>query len=255
MIWQHMTSQALGRMQRQTPVIFPVAAVEQHGGHLPLGTDRLIAEWFCTELDKEMADQVLILPAVPVGCSQHHMDFPGSLTLRHETFGALVEEVLESVSHHGFHNLVVFNSHGGNQGIGQVIVERWGARHPNCRTVFASWWRIAAQHLLWLNESGPGGVGHACEFETSLMDVIAPELIDRPAIASGENVATYSWAEGDMLRAPAASFYRSMKQMTSNGVYGRPEKASRRKGVAIREVVVTALRQIVQELFDSSAAG
>jgi creatinine amidohydrolase len=248
MIWQELTSASLAKLGRNVPVLLPVAAVEQHGPHLPLGTDRFIGEFLATELNRELDDQVLILPSVAVGCSRHHMDFPGSLTLTHRAFAAQVLGILESVVHHGFERLLILNSHGGNQGIGQVILERFGAEHPSCRVVLATWWKIAAESLGKITETGPGGVGHACEFETSLMECVAPHLIDHAAIGPGQNTPTFAWAEGDMLRGARASLYRSMKEMTPNGVYGRPDRASPEKGRAIRDAVVSALKKIVLDL-------
>jgi creatinine amidohydrolase/Fe(II)-dependent formamide hydrolase-like protein len=80
------------------------------------------------------------------------------------------------------------------------------------------------------------------------MELIAPDLIDRTAIGPGGNVPTHAWAEGDMLRAPRASLYRSMKQMTANGVYGRPDQASPDKGRAIRNAVISQLKLVVTDL-------
>lgn len=248
MIWQELTSKALDRASREIPVILPVAAIEQHGPHLPLATDRLIAEHFVGELNRELGDRVLILPTVAVGCSVHHMDFAGSLTLSHETFAAVVSETLDSAVHHGFKRLVILNSHGGNLGIVQVLCEKLGAAYPECVVVAATWWKLAAEALMKLTMTGPGGVGHACEFETSLMEVIAPHLIDRKSVQPGANVKTFDWAEGDMLRGARATLYRSMKQMTPNGVYGRPDQASREKGMEITRVVVTALTKLVRDL-------
>lgn len=248
MHWQNLTSPALARVDRRAPVLLPMAAIEQHGAHLPLATDRLIGEFLAAELEREIPEQVLILPALAVGCSRHHMDFAGTLTLTHDTFTALALEIMGSVAEHGFRNLILLNSHGGNQGVGQVILERLGEAHPDCRVVLATWWKLAADELIRITETGPGGVGHACEFETSLIECIAPDLIDRGAIEPGENTPTYSWAEGDMLRGAAASLYRTMKQMTPNGVFGRPEKAGREKGLAIRDAVVAKLKTLVSDL-------
>src|SRR5262245_40555818 len=169
MIWQDLTSPEFRAIDRATPVVLPVAAVEQHGPHLPLATDRVIAEHFAERLNARLGSSVLILPTVAVGCSAHHMEFPGSLTIQHETFLNLCEQYLVSAHAHGFRNFLVLNSHGGNRGICQVLLESFGAAHPNCRIAVASWWRAAADALYELNETGPGGVGHACEFETSLM--------------------------------------------------------------------------------------
>ena len=86
MNWQELASPEFGEIDRATPVVLPVAAVEQHGPHLPLATDRMIAEFFAEQLNVRLGSSVLVLPTIAVGCSEHHMDFPGSLTLRHETF-------------------------------------------------------------------------------------------------------------------------------------------------------------------------
>jgi len=248
MIWQSSTSLAIQQLDRSTPVLLPIAATEQHGPHLPSGTDRLIAEYFCQLLEPELKNHVLILPVVAVGCSNHHMEFAGTLTVSHKTFINYVTEILDSVARQGFTNIVIFNSHGGNLGAGQVILERFGNTHPDCRVVFATWWMIAADELSQITETGPGGVGHACEFETSLIHVIAPDLVKRELIRPGENVDTFEWAEADMLRGPGASLYRPMKRMTSNGVYGDPTKASPVKGKAIASAVVNALKKIILDL-------
>jgi len=175
MIWDQLTSPEIDALDRSIPVILPVAAIEQHGAHLPLATDRMIGEYFCQQLHGEIPDNILILPTMSVGCSEHHLDFRGSLTLQHDTFLRQAEDILGSVAHHGFKNLIIFNSHGGNSGIAQVIVEHFGKRHPECRIVLATWWKITGEALFNLNETGAGGVGHAGEFETSLMMTIAPE--------------------------------------------------------------------------------
>ena len=253
MIWQNLTSPALSQVNRLTPVILPLAAIEQHGPHLPLATDRLIGEFLTSELDRAIPDQVLILPSLAVGCSRHHMDFSGTLTVSHDTFASQAIEIMECVIEQGFQNLILFNSHGGNQGVGQVILERLGEANPQCRVVLATWWKLAALKLSNVTEAGPGAVGHACEFETSLIECIAPELISRNSIAPGQNTPTLSWAEGDMLRSPRASLYRTMKQMTPNGVYGRPDLAHRKKGLAIRDAVVAELKTIVMDLMNASA--
>jgi len=248
MIWDELTSPQIGDLDKRIPVVLPIAATEQHGPHLPLATDRIIGEHFAHMLHLEMPDQVLILPAISVGCSDHHMDFPGSLTHTHLTFTQQVLEVIDSVIHHGFSKIIIQNSHGGNQGVGQVIFEQAGFKHPQAEFVFLTWWRIASEILQRITESGPGGVGHACEFETSLMMTIAPQLVIADKIEPGVNQATFDWAEGDMLRSPSAGYFRTMRQMTSNGVFGDPTKASANKGQKITKAVVEALKKIVSDL-------
>ncbi len=250
MNWQELTSPALNKFNRKTPVVLPLAAIEQHGPHLPLATDRMITEHLCAQLNSTLQKNVLILPTIAVGCSTHHMDFPGSLTLTHETFQRTALEMLASAAAHGFTRFLVLNGHGGNQGIGQVIMEQFGAAHPKCKIAFTSWWRVAAEELLAITQTGPGGVGHACEFETSLMMVIAPHLINQKAIQRGGNyrVPTPDWARSDMLRGSRASLYSSMKDGTLNGVFGDPREASEEKGCHITAVVTNQLIKILQDL-------
>jgi len=249
MIWDELSSMKIGSLDKRIPVLLPLAATEQHGPHLPLATDRLIAEYFCRRLHQRLPDQVLILPTVSIGCSEHHMDFAGSLTLTHTTFMQQVTDILESVTAHGFTNLLLFNAHGGNLAIGKVIVESFGKRHPQCRVAMATWWQIAAEKLFELTETGAGGIGHACEFETSLMLVIAPELVDAAQIASGYPRPTLDWATADMLRGSKATLYATFRQMTENGVYGDPTAATRDKGEAIGNFVEAELLTITRSLF------
>ena len=104
--------------------------------------------------------------------------------------------------------------------MGQTFVEKTGFRNPETRIALITWWRIATKELASLNESGRGGVGHAGEFETSLMLHIAPELVNMDNIGPKANVPGPSWAEGDLLHGPEVSLYRTMKEMTPTGVYG-----------------------------------
>jgi len=252
MIWDQLTSPEIDALNRNIPVILPVAAIEQHGSHLPLSTDRMIGEYFCHQLHEDIPDKVLILPMISVGCSEHHMDFCGSLTLQHDTFLRQAEDILHSVASHGFKNLIIFNSHGGNLGIGQVIVEHFGKRHPECKVVLVTWWKIAGEALFELNETGAGGVGHAGEFETSLMMKIAPELVHHDKIMEKQTRQSFDWATGDLLRGSKASLYQSFRTMTPNGVFGDPRMVSAEKGQKITDIVIKALKKIVLDLYHSS---
>mgnify|MGYP002624175440 CR=1 FL=1 len=248
MYWDQLTSPQLDQISRNTPVILPIAATEQHGPHLPLATDRMIGEHFCHVINEKMNEKVLIMPCIGITCSEHHMDFAGSLTLRHETFLLQVEDILHSVIAHGFKNLIILNSHGGNQGIGQVILEKTGWRNPKVNFAFATWWKIALEEIRSISTGPFGSTGHAGEFETSLMLLIAPELVHKDQFKHGENQQTFDWAENDMLQGASASFYQTMKQRTSNGVFGDPTLASVEKGKRITAAVSKKLIELIDSL-------
>ncbi|MBN8860097.1 MAG: creatininase family protein [Sphingobacteriales bacterium] len=250
MIWDQLTSEQINGLDRGIPVLLVVAATEQHGPHLPLATDRLIGEFFSRKLHEEMPSQLLVLPAVAVGCSDHHMGFSGTLSISQESFRNQVGDIIRSVIQHGFHKIILLNSHGGNQAIGQVLMEQLGHEYPQVHLVMTTWWRVAIKRLYEITETGPGGVGHAGEFETSLMLHIAPDLVIQKLIFPKTNRPTFPWAESDMLRGSGASYFRNMRAMTVTGVFGDPTAASAPKGQQITDAVITALQQVVKDLYE-----
>jgi creatinine amidohydrolase len=245
-----LTSPQLDTYRRSTPLLLPTGATEQHGPHLPLATDRLIAESFSAAADRILGGDVLVLPTVGVGCSDHHMEFAGTLTLGHETFLAQVMGYAESGFAHGFDTLVILNAHGGNQGIGRVAMERLGARHPQKRVIFTSWWQLATEELLGISQTGPGGVGHAGELETSLMLVIAPELVELDEAPARMNEPAFPWDTADLLRGSRASLYRRLVDVAPSGVFGEPRAASVEKGRAVHDAVVEQLVALLRSLIE-----
>lgn len=253
MYWEQLTSPQIKALDKNIPVVLPVAAIEQHGPHLPLATDKMIGEHFCSELNAVIPDDVVILPTISVGCSEHHLDFGGTLSVRHGTMLDQLQDIAGCVAKHGFKNLLALNSHGGNQAIGQTFVEAFGFRNPQCRVALATWWRICLEELYEITETPPGGTGHAGEFETSLMLLIAPHLVRTDEIDRKSNVPTFGWAEGDMLQGGKAALYRTMKAMTPNGVFGDSGAGTREKGVKITKAVTNALKGIVMDLRQTSS--
>lgn len=249
MKWQDLTTIAVDAFDRKTPVILNISAIEQHGPHLPVNTDATIGHFLLDRLDRIDPNAQLILPQVKVCCSAHHLDFPGTLSVPHSVLHDYVTGILNSVVHAGFRNLLIFNSHGGNQAIGQVIIESFGAANPDCNVAMMTWWALVRAELIKLSETGKFGTGHACELETSLMmaaGVLAPDA----DIPKGEShVDTFDWANGSMLYPPRGAFFRTMKEISGgSGTIGQPDAASVGKGNAIADLVVNALSQVVADL-------
>jgi creatinine amidohydrolase len=169
MKWELLTTRQLAAVSRELPVVMNIAAIEQHGPHLPVATDSLVGAHFTERLDERLPNDVLIVPQVKVCCSMHHMDFVGTLTVRHETLMSYVGDILDSIEAHGFRKIVLFNSHGGNEAVARVILEKWGAAHPQARLFMLTWWRVAARELAAVQESGFGGVGHARPRSSSIL--------------------------------------------------------------------------------------
>lgn len=253
--WEKLTSAEIDAIDRGVPVLLNVAAIEQHGPHLPLDTDAAIGRHFTDQLDARDPEAQLILPQIKVCCSAHHMDYPGTLSVGHRVLLDYASGVLDSARRAGFSIFLVLNSHGGNQAIAQVLLEEFGAMHTDCTVALATWWTLAREELARISESGPQGTGHACELETSLMmhaDAVPADL----ELPAGERyVSLFDWNDGSMLHGAKAAVYRSMREISGgSGVVGQPDAASAAKGERISAAVTDALARVVEDLRRSGAA-
>jgi creatinine amidohydrolase len=190
--------------------VVPFCAIEQHGHHLPLGTDWIIAEASAKALGEKLG--AFVLPATPFGCSREHIAFPGTITLRPSTLAAVLEDIVESLRHHGFKNIVVFSSHGGNW-ILKPTLRELNYKYPDLNLVWAS------GPIPDKGESVPEDI-HAGQDETSGMLHLRPDLvkkefqsIDSPGIVGQE-----------------FNDYVGYEKTTKTGAWGVPSKASADRG-------------------------
>jgi creatinine amidohydrolase len=245
MNWSTLRRGELDAIDRRTPVVLPVGATEQHGGHLPLGTDSMILDAILERLDALFHGRLLILPGQQVGLSAHHMTFPGTLTLTHETLRCCVNDLADSVIRHGFRRLVLLNGHGGNQSMLAVLGEQIGQHWPDVECLVVNWWSPAVERLKPLQEGPLGSVGHACEFETSILQAIAPELVDM-SLAEDDGIqhrVDSMWF--DLLHGPAATCYRPFHVLSRSGAFGKPSLASAEKGRRILDEATAALHELL----------
>lgn len=175
--WAELNREQLGAVLPQALVILPIGATEQHGPHLATGTDALLASTVAgraaTLAATDSARQLVLTPAMPIGASDHHFPFGGTLSFRPETLLAVLADLARSVVRSGGRRLVLVNGHGGNQGICQAAAAQ-AANDHEIAVAYVDYWRFA---------SDPGGTnipGHAGEFETSLVRAVAPELAGKP---------------------------------------------------------------------------
>ena len=167
---------------REFLVILPVGATEQHGPHLPVGTDFLFVESIARKAAAVAAQQipVLVAPTLPFGSSHHHIPFGGTLSLSTEVYHRAVYDLAESVIASGFRKLFILNGHGGNHEIIQLVARDLALKHPAALAA-GSYWDVAEAGLV-AEEARSRGLmpGHAGAFETSLMLSLRPELVRDP---------------------------------------------------------------------------
>jgi creatinine amidohydrolase len=128
---------------RDDRVVLPLGSTEQHG-YLSLETDNILAERVSAEAAEPLG--VLVLPVLPYGLTPNFAAYPGSPSLRLETFTAVLRDVLDSLYDQGFRRFLLVNGHGGNMP-GNALAREWVASHPDAQAVFHNWWssdRVAA---------------------------------------------------------------------------------------------------------------
>jgi creatinine amidohydrolase len=179
--WLSLTTQDFSRARI---AVLPVAAVEQHGPHLPVGTDTCIAEAYLARVHALLPDgsAVVFLPVQQVGASDEHRAFAGTLTLSPETALRTFIEIGESVRRAGIKKLVIINSHGGNIALTDVAARQLRVRHGMV-AVHASWGRFGYPDGLFGEAECTHGI-HGGDIETSIMLAAYPDLVRRDRIAN-----------------------------------------------------------------------
>lgn len=244
-------------------VLLPIGTTEQHGRHMPLDTDCLIARALCDRAADAAADaglNVLIAPTLNVTLSWYHMQFPGSLRLRTDTFLRVFEEVCESLHHHGLDNVIAVNGHGGNVAALTVAVNRY-FETTGRRVFLLQWWELAADVV----SSIEGPVIHAEEAETSLAMALGQRVLmehaARDAYDRGGAVrdAGFPWTSlgkyGLTHRGPGVVVPMDMLgDISESGVIGDATKAKPETGQAIVEAVIPRVVQVVRDMSASRQA-
>ena len=159
MKFHEMTWPALREVDREnTLILFPVAAVEQHGPHLPTFTDSLVAGAISEGVEQELAEDVLLLPVMWLGASEHHLPFGATLTARVETHITLLTEIMRPLLADGYRRVLILNSHGGNTDTIHVALRRLQREFPNVLLTGAGFWELAERELAAICESPQTGI-------------------------------------------------------------------------------------------------
>ncbi|MEM2195402.1 MAG: creatininase family protein [Candidatus Methanomethylicia archaeon] len=237
------------RLKRTDIVLVPVGSIEQHGLHLPLDTDILYAFEVAKRAAEAVANDVACVVAPPIcfGYSEHHIDFPGTISLRPETLLSLVFDVCRSLIHHGFKKIVIVNGHGGNIPILNIVARRVKDELKGLVIVF-SYWSLATEAVKKIRESEPGGIAHACEFETSLALTLRPELINKDMIRREIPKSRLSYERIDLFTESKISIPWNTREISQTGVIGDPTKATKEKGEIILNTIIQELTKFLREL-------
>lgn len=241
--WDNLTSPELKALAEQDAIVLiPMGSTEQHGPHLPVGTDAILATWCAHRAAQALREKgipAVITPTVAVANSMHHMHFAGSMSLHPRTFMEMLQEECEAIAAHGFRRIAIINGHGGNNHPAQAALVdiNLSLGFP---VYFMSY--LAGTDERQFLETQTGMI-HACESETSLMLAYDETLVD-PIYkeTSGYPGDTTEAEDKNLLH----TFHR-MEAHTKNGVMGNSYAATKEKGERMAEAITARLCETLSD--------
>ena len=231
-------------------VIAPLGSFEQHGPHLPLTTDSDIVTAIAREVEQALPDIVLCLPTLWIGHSTHHMHFPGTLDIPQMHYIAVIQDLCQSILSMGSRKILLLNGHGGNDipvraALREVKSAMGGSE--GIHVLYAAYWMLAAQSIKAIRESELGGLGHACEMETSLMLHLHPERVRTELIERDGPRHTSAYRKADMQYAKPVYSVNEFHEISNSGVVGHPDLATAAKGKLFMDAIVQDVGAFVRE--------
>ncbi len=249
--WADYTSYDFARMSRTNLVaVLPVAAIEQHGPHLPLSVDRDILEGLIAATLPRLAPElpILFLPTLAVGKSNEHARYAGTLTFSAETLMRAWQEIGASVAAAGIKKLILLNSHGGQVSVMDIVARELRIRHDMV-VVSANWFGLGLPAGLISDEEGRHGI-HAGEVETAMMLALHPEKVVMERARDFESLTQR--LERNFLRlgrGPGARLGWQAQDLNPAGAVGNAAAATAATGQAIIEHVAGMLVELFDDVY------
>lgn len=231
--------------------VVPLGSLEQHGRHCPLIVDSLIGGEIASRVEAALPETVLLLPTQWLGSSDHHLKFPGTISLPSPLYIEVVSQICECLLSAGFRRIFLALSHGGNDVPCQEVINRLGLKYRD-RSDFwiasGGWWSVA-DDVLRLPEMETVRPTHACEYETSMVLALRADLVDMTQ-AEGNHIwmeSRYYFPDLTQLRRSKVNVSLPFEHMTNSGAIGRPDLATPEKGRKLLDAVVEKVTDFVRE--------
>jgi len=221
-------------------VVAPIAACEQHSLHLPVFTDTLLVTAVAEMAEQKVPNQTLLLPTLWFGASHHHLRFGATLSASVDTHIDMLCDLLAPLLDDGYQRFLILNGHGGNIDTMQVALRRLQPKYRDRVLSAGSYWDLARDELAALAEGPRKVMGHACEFETSMVLALRPDLVRKDQIRN--DLETVDPALRGLYLAD------DMRQRTDHGAVGYCELASAEKGRRMIETAGGRVAEVVQGL-------
>lgn len=238
MTWPELEAQ----MEQIKVALVPVGSCEQHGPNTTFATDAARAASYAEKLAERCGNKVVVFPCVTYGLSLHHMDFPGTVTLRVETMMHLLEDIGVSIAHHGIRKILFLNAHGGNFPALEGAVITLKQQHG----IDAYWSAVGSEISLGGLTGLPKLIGHACEVETSSCLYLCPETVREnrvPGVMQDSMLTHDSFVKG-------GAAWSWKHDASLNGALGDARKATYEIGKEMTEASLAYMEKIVDEIIE-----
>lgn len=243
----------MDRVDDGAVAVLPTGSLEQHGAHLPVGTDSLLAEAVVREaVDRAVADGVpaVAFPAIWTGFSPHHVPLGGTVSLSKETLVALLDDVCASLLGMGFRKVLVVNGHGGNRPVTALVAGDVGTGQHEADVAELNYTALAEERFRERRAGETGSAYHAGEFETALMLHLHGELVEMAAARDDHEEPATPYSPSDMFSGGPLGMRRTYDFLTDDGVRGDPTLATAETGAAVFEAATEALADVIGEFRD-----
>jgi creatinine amidohydrolase len=248
--WWDLTTQDFAGLDADRVVaILPVGAVEQHGPHLPVRVDAAINAGIMARAVELMLPDcpALVLPMMPVGKSDEHLAFPGTLTLSHETLGRVWYELGESVYRAGIRKILFLNSHGGQPQLLEIVCRDLRVK-LGMFAVNVMWPRLIDMKGLFDAAENRHGI-HGGQSETSVMLHLHPELVEMDRAENFVSLSVQIERESDILSPEGgARFGWQAQDLHPKGACGDATKATAELGKITVDRAATRLLELIGEI-------
>jgi creatinine amidohydrolase len=252
--YDHLTWPEIKQAIAHTPqpvVAVPIGAVEDHGAHMSISTDNDILEGILAECGRQATGDLLILPTIPFGLDEHHMDYPGTIAIEIETTLAYLTQTVVSVARHGFTHILIVNGHGSNASICDLAARKaviaTGAICAATTVNAAVNPALVADVLDAERQGGWGSVGHACEYETAMMLHLHPDRVDMSKAERDIGQLKLKYFNWDYPEPAAYSWQDWWSRFSRMGVCGDATAATPAFGRRMFDLTVERFVELVRE--------
>jgi creatinine amidohydrolase len=227
-------------LNRDTVVLIPTGSLEQHGEHLPLGTDSILVTAVCEATERKVSEICLMTPCLWLGASGHHLPFAGTCSNTIEGYIQSLQSVILSLNRHGFYRFFVVNGHGGNTDVNSLALRDLKQVHPELFLTHSGYFEFCRELCQDVLQGPLKEIKHACEAETSLMLYVRPELVRMEKTT----------VDGLVAQPPIMGIVAGFNEISAKGSFGYSNLGTAETGKMLFDAAVEGVAEQIRRMYE-----